>query len=417
MKAHCSKASPVTGQMPFKRVRKQSSPLAIRKSYLPFGQPNFSEKEIAAVTKVLRSGWVGMGAETLEFEKELAAFLDVPHVVTVNSCTSALFLSLLMAGVGPGDEVICPSMTWCSTANAAIYLGAVPVFADIDVETWSVTPQAIREKLTTKTKAVVVVHFGGLAVDVEAIREVVPVGVEIIEDAAHAFGSRFVNGRYVGTSGNLTCFSFYANKNLSTGEGGAVALYDDECADRIRSLRQHGLPLDAWKRFTHPQILLTNELHHLGYKMNYTDLHAAIGRAQLSRFLEMAAMRTQVAQYYVDALGEMIPAVRWQKGCTDPYHARHLFVVQLPLDRLSGSRNDVVLALRARNIGAAIHYAPLHRMPLYCGQSQPPALPFTDAVTESALTLPISAKMTLRDAAYVAGQFMSILEGYTKTEV
>src|SRR4029077_279885 len=126
MKAHCSKTSHVTVQVPFKRVRKQSSPLAIRKSYLPFGQPNFSEKEIAAVTKVMRSGWVGMGAETLAFEKELAAFLDVPHVVTVNSCTSALFLSLLMAGVGPGDEVICPSMTWCSSANAAIYLGAVP---------------------------------------------------------------------------------------------------------------------------------------------------------------------------------------------------------------------------------------------------------------------------------------------------
>ena len=416
MNPHRSKVTYVTGQEPSKRARKHPFPLAIRKSYLPFGQPNFSAKEIAAVVKVLRSGWVGMGAETLAFEKELATFLDVPHVVTVNSCTSALFLSLLMAGVGPGDEVICPSMTWCSTANAAIYLGAVPIFADIDIETWSVTPQTIREKLTVKTKAIVVVHFGGLAMDVEAIRRVVPVGVAIIEDAAHAFGSRFVNGRYVGTSGNLTCFSFYANKNLSTGEGGAVALYDDEYADRIRSLRQHGLPLDAWKRFTHPQTLLTNELHHLGYKMNYTDLHAAIGRAQLSRFLEMAGMRTQVAQCYVDALGEMIPAVRWQKGCTDPYHARHLFVVQLPLERLSGSRNDVVLALRARNIGAAIHYAPLHRMPLYCGQNRPPALPFTDAVADSALTLPISANMTLRDADYVASQFMSILEGYRKTE-
>jgi perosamine synthetase len=416
MKAHRSKASQVTRQASFKRVRKHPSPVAIRKNYLPFGQPNFSAKEIDAVVKVLRSGWIGMGAETLAFEKELAAFLDVPHVVTVNSCTSALFLSLLMAGVGPGDEVICPSMTWCSTANAAIYLGAVPVFADLDVETWSVTPQTIREKLTGKTKAVVIVHFGGLAVDVEAIRRVVPAGVAIIEDAAHAFGSRFVNGRYVGTSGNLTCFSFYANKNLSTGEGGAVALYDDEYADRIRSLRQHGLPLDAWKRFTHPQILLTNELHHLGYKMNYTDLQAVIGRAQLSRFQEMADTRAQVVQYYVDALGETIPRVRWQKGCTDPSHARHRFVVQLPLAQLSGSRNDVVLALRARNIGASIHYAPLHRMPLYCGKNRPPALPFTEVLADSALTLPISANMTLRDADYVVGQFMSILEGYCKRE-
>jgi UDP-4-amino-4-deoxy-L-arabinose-oxoglutarate aminotransferase len=415
MKAHRSKASQVAEQVPFKRVRKHPSPLVVRKSYLPFGQPNFTSKEIAAVTKVLRSGWVGMGSETLVFEKELAAFLDVPHVVTVNSCTSALFLSLLTAGVGPGDEVICPSMTWCSTANAALYLGAVPVFADIDAGTWSVTPETIREKLTEKTKAVVVVHFGGLAVDIEAIRQAIPAGTVIIEDAAHAFGSRFANGRHVGTSRNLTCFSFYANKNLSTGEGGAVALYDDEHADRIRSLRQHGLPLDAWRRFTNPQTLLTNELVHLGYKMNYTDLQAAIGRAQLSRINEMAEIRAQVAECYVEALREMVPAVRWQKGCTDPYHARHLFVVQLPLERLSGSRDDVVLALRARNIGAAIHYAPLHRMPLYCGQSRPPALPFTEAVAQSALTLPISGNMTLRDADYVAGQFMSILEGFRKT--
>jgi perosamine synthetase len=182
----------------------------------------FPSEKLRAVAKVLRSGWVGMGKETLALEEELAAFLEVPHVVTVNSCTSALFLALLIEGVKPGDEVICPSFTWCSTANAALYLGATPVFCDIDPATLSVTPESVQEKVTAKTKAVVVVHFGGLAVDVKAIGKVIPADVVIIEDAAHAFGSHFDNGRLVGASGNLTCFSFYANKNLSTGEGGAT---------------------------------------------------------------------------------------------------------------------------------------------------------------------------------------------------
>jgi UDP-4-amino-4-deoxy-L-arabinose-oxoglutarate aminotransferase len=409
MKPDRIKVGSMTRQALSKQAQRRLRPLAIRKHYLPFGQPHFTEREIAAVAKILRSGWVGMGSETLTFEKELAAFLDVPHVVTVNSCTSALFLSLLMEGVKSGDEVICPSLTWCSTANAALYLGATPVFCDIDAATLNVTPESIREKLTAKTKAVVVVHFGGLAVDVQAIRQVVPANVAIIEDAAHAFGSKFDDGRSVGASGNLTCFSFYANKNLSTGEGGAIALCDGDLADQVRSLRQHGLPLDAWKRFTHPHTLLRNELADLGYKMNYTDLQAAIGRVQLARYDELADTRAQVAQCYVDYLSDMIPTVKWQEGSLNSGHARHLFVIQLPLQQLNRTRDEVLLELRARNVGAAIHYAPLHVMPLYCRGNEPPSLPNTEAVADSALTLPISSSMTLQDAEYVVKHFISIL--------
>src|SRR5439155_15382523 len=191
-------------------------PLAPPAQYLPFGKPDFSSEEIDAVARVMRSGWIGMGPETLAFEKELAASLDVPHVVTVNSCTSALFLALLLQGVGEGDEVICPSLTWCATANAALQLGATAVFCDVDPRTLCVTPETLKAKVTERTRAVMVVHFGGFAVDVEKIRAALPDGVAIIEDAAHAFGSRFSNGKAVGASGNLTCVSFYANKNLST---------------------------------------------------------------------------------------------------------------------------------------------------------------------------------------------------------
>lgn len=382
-----------------------------RTDFLPFGRPNFSDEEIAAVTRVLRSGWVGMGAETIAFEQELAVYLSAPHVVTVNSCTSALFLSLLVSGVGQGDEVICPSLTWCSTANAVLYTGARPVFCDIEAETLCLSPESVLSRITPRTKAVMVVHYGGLAVDVAALRAALPAGVTIIEDAAHAFGARFANGTRVGSSGNLTCFSFYANKNLSTGEGGAIALQDDAAAERLRSLRQHALPVDAWKRFTHANTPLSSgHLTELGYKMNYTDLQAAIGRVQLRRQAEFEAVRLEIARCYADGLKDITPPLTFQQHCTHPYHARHLCVVQLSPDGMRMTRNELLVALRSRNIGAAIHYAPLHGMPLYCGDAAPAALPVTDRVASSILTLPISASMTVEDAKYVTVQLQTLME-------
>lgn len=380
-----------------------------RHQYLPFGKPDFGDDEVVAVTRVVRSGWVGMGPETAAFEEELASFLGVPHVVTVNSCTSALFLSLLAAGVGPGDEVIVPSLTWCATANAAKYLGATPVFCDVDPDTLSVTPGLVREKLTPRTKAVVPVHYGGLAAPVDGIRRVLPSHIAIIEDAAHAFGARAESGRKIGASGNLTCFSFYANKNLSTGEGGAIALEDAAIADRLRSLRQNALPQDAWKRFTHPQSMITAGLTDLGYKMNYTDLQAALGRVQLRRQADFHARRLTIANYYADELRALPAPLGAQAGVTDPWHSRHLFVVQLPVEQLALTRDEILRELRGRNIGASVHYQPLHRMPLY-GPGQP-ALANTDWVAPRILTLPISASMTLDDARGVIAVLGEVLEG------
>ena len=382
-----------------------------RKDFLPFGRPNFSDHEIAAVTRVLRSGWVGMGPETIAFEQELAACAGAPHVVTVNSCTSGLFLSLLVAGVGRGDEVICPSLTWCSTANAALYLGAKPVFCDVDLDTLCPTPKQILARVTSRTKAVMAVHFGGLAMDVQALRNALPKRVSIIEDAAHAFGARFANGKPVGSSGNLTCFSFYANKNLSTGEGGAIALFDQNKAERLQSLRQHALPLDAWKRFTHSKaLLLSNPLSELGYKMNYTDLQACIGRVQLARRGELDRIRLDIARRYTDGLKEVSPLITLQRDITHPYHARHLFVLLLPLEQMRMGRDEVLLALREKNIGASIHYAPLHLMPLYRGRRKPARLQATERIAGRIMTLPISASMTLDDADDVLAQFKTVMK-------
>lgn len=382
--------------------------MSVRKEYLPFGRPNFSEAEIAAVTRVMRSGWIGMGPETLAFEKELGNCLGAPYVVAVNSCTSALFLSLLASGVGPGDEVICPSLTWCSTANAALYLGATPIFCDVDPESICLSSEAVLKKITTKTKAVVAVHFGGLAADIEALRSALPERIHIVEDAAHALGGYYKNGKPVGSSGNLTCFSFYANKNLSTGEGGAVALFDGATAERLQSLRQHALPIDAWKRFTHPKtILMSSPLTELGYKMNYTDLQAAIGRAQLARFNEMQQARQKIADIYFNGLSKH--GIVFQDGCTDALHAKHLFVIRLPLADMRYGRDELILALRAKNIGASIHYAPLHLMPLYHHGRKPDPLPVTEEMARCLVTLPISASMTKQDACYVTASVDELL--------
>ena len=385
--------------------RRDATQAAVRPDFLPFGRPDFSREEIAAVTRVMRSGWVGMGPEVISFEQELAAFTGAPHVVTLNSCTSALHLALLVNGVGPGDEVICPSLTWCSTANAALYLGARPVFCDIDPGTLCLTPATVRRMLTPKTKAVMAVHYGGRAIDVQALRAVLPRRVAIIEDAAHAFGAAYPDGSSVGSSGNCVCFSFYANKNLSTAEGGAIALTDPAVAERLRSLRQHGMPADAWKRFTHPKVLPRHELVELGYKMNYTDLQAALGRVQLRRQRLFHQRRLAVARCYTQALAGFPIAL--QSGCLDERHARHLFVIQLP-GTLKLTRDEFLLALRKRNIGASIHYMPLHRMSYYRRFSRG-KLPVTEAIADRILTLPIGSCMTSADAKNVVAHCRELL--------
>lgn len=377
-------------------------------TYLPFGRPDFGPEEVAAVTRVLRSGWVGMGAETLAFERELAAACGAPAVVTVNSCTAALFLSLLVHGVGPGDEVVVPSLTWLSTANAARYLGASVVFCDVAPDTLCVTPATIRAALTPRTRAVVPVHYGGYAVDVDAIRRAIPDHIAVVEDAAHAWGARYPDGRVVGTAGNLTCFSFYANKNLSTGEGGAIAVVDPGVADRLRSLRQHGLPQDAWRRFVDPRRIEVPAVTELGYKMNYTDLQAAIGRVQLARQPEFARRRHEVARAYADTLSAWPWPIVLQTGVLEPGHARHLFVVQLPVEAMRESRDRVLARLRDRNVGASLHYQPVHTMPLYAG-ARGAGLRNTERVAGRLLTLPISASMTTDDARGVCGALAEVL--------
>jgi len=368
--------------------------------YLAFGTPDFTELEIDAVARVMRSGWVGMGAETIAFEKELAEYIGAPEVVTVNSCTSALFLALLVEGVESGDEVIVPSLTWCATANAALYLGATPVFCDVDPNSMCVTPEAVIEKLTPRTKAVIVVHYGGYAIDVDALRNTLPANVIIIEDAAHALGGTHGNGKRVGASGNSVCFSFYANKNLSTADGGAIALFDIDKAERLRSLRMSGMNSHAWSRYTQPSTSVVAAVSKLGYKMNYTDLQAAIGRVQLKRLDEMSIVRQKIAQRYRARLDEAEVDIPFQSQVFDSGHARHLLVGCIDSLKTGIARDKLLMELRNQNIGASIHYQPLHTQPLYYDKAAS-KLSVTDLLAEQIITLPISAKMTFDDVDYV----------------
>jgi perosamine synthetase len=377
-----------------------------RKDYLPFGKPNFTQEEIDAVTRVMQSGWIGKGNEVAMFEKELAAFLNVPHVVCVDSCTSALFLSLTASGITEGDEVIVPSLTFCSSANAAIYCGAKPVFCDVDENTLCTTAELILKKITPKTKAVILVHYGGFPIEIEGIKKVLPPHIKIIEDAAHAFGSSFTNGKKVGASGNLTCFSFYANKNISTGEGGAIALFDEKLADKIRNIRQHGISVNSWQRHTNPASKIYPEVEELGYKMNYIDLHACIGRVQLKRFSEMQKTREAVAGKYISALDKA--GIKYQSLLSSANHSKHLFVVKLPLEKIKITRDELILKMREQNIGASVHYMPLHLMKYYTKENPHEKLPVCEKMFEKIITLPISASMTLQDADYVLDAFFRL---------
>ena len=383
-----------------------------RDTYLAFGTPDFTDAEIDAVTRVMRSGWVGMGQETITFERELSEYIGAPEVVTVNSCTSALFLALLVEGIGPGDEVIVPSLTWCATANAALYLGATPVFCDVDLQSMCVTPETITAKITSRTKAVIVVHYGGYAIDVDTLRSALPADVAIIEDAAHALGAVYSNGKRVGSSGNTVCFSFYANKNLSTADGGAIALFDTDKAEHLRRLRMSGLESNAWSRFTNPSTAFAAGVAELGYKMNFTDLQAAIGRVQLQRFGEMAVARKRVAEHYKKTVAEAGLDVPFQRQAFDDRHARHLLVACFDQSQTGIPRDVLLLALRDLNIGASIHYRPLHGQRLYSKDGLA-SLPVTELLAAQIMTLPISARMTLDDVEYVVHHLAKLIHRKT----
>ena len=375
--------------------------------------PNYGYQEIKAVKKVIRSRWLGMGKVTIDFENNLSNYLGTKHVLAVSSCTDALFLALKALDIGPDDEVIVPSFTWCSTVNSIIYTGATPVFCDVEISSMNVDFSSILKKITDKTKVVLVVHFGGLAVEVKKLKSLLPKSISIVEDAAHAFGSKYEDGTYVGSSGNLTCFSFYANKNLSTGDGGAIAFQTDGKREMIEKLRMNGMSKGAWSRYISKENAFVNPIESLGYKMNYTDLQAAIGIIQLKRIDRLTKKRNKIAQKYLEELAKSKLSFKLQNGINSESHAKHLLVVMFEkIDSLE-KRNDFVNHMRNKGIGVSVHYPPVHSQPYYMTNQEGESLRNTEYLGDRVVSLPISSTMQNSDVKNVVNITREALSGNT----
>ncbi|MGD9646699.1 MAG: DegT/DnrJ/EryC1/StrS family aminotransferase [Pirellulales bacterium] len=376
--------------------------------FLPFFLPDLGEAEIAAVVEVLRSGWLTTGAKTKEFERLFAERIGVKHAVAVNSATAALHLALEAIDVKPGDEVIVPTMTFASTAEVVAYLGAKPVLVDCLEDTLCIDPAATAAAITPRTKAIMPVHYAGQPCDMEPILKAAEQhGVKVIEDAAHALPAAY-RGQTIGTLGAATCFSFYANKTITTGEGGMLVTGDDAVADRARIMSLHGISRDAWKRFT-AEGSWYYEILRPGFKYNLTDVAAALGIVQLGRCDEFWQRRAALARQYDELLAD-VDVITRPTSRDDVTHAWHLYVVKLNLERLQITRNQFIEELKRRRIGHSVHYTPLHMHPYYRETYgyQPGDLPVARSVYERIVSLPLFPKMTDADQDRVVAAIKEI---------
>jgi perosamine synthetase len=373
----------------------------VRTDYLPFHIPDIGEEEIRAVAETMRSGWLTTGPRVKEFEAAFASFIGARHAVALNSCTAALHLALEAAGVGRDDEVIVPTMTFTATAEVVSYLNARLVVVDCEADSLNIDPVRVEAALTARTKAIIPVHLGGLPCDMTRIRAVAQTrGVTVIEDAAHALpASR--DGGVVGTLGDLACFSFYATKTITTGEGGMVTTDSDTYAERIRMMSLHGISRDGWTRYT-ASGSWCYDIVAAGFKYNLTDIAAAIGIEQLKKCERLQAQRADIAKQY-DAAFAAMPEICLPARVAGAGHAWHLYVIQLNLDRLRINRAEFIDALKHKNIGSSVHFIPLHLHSYYRREFgfTPADFPAATAAYERIVSLPIFPGMRPQDVADV----------------
>jgi dTDP-4-amino-4,6-dideoxygalactose transaminase len=385
-----------------------------REQFLPFHSPVIGDEEIAAVVKVLKSGWLTTGAKVREFEKDFCDFLGSKHAVAVNSGTAALHLALAAIGIQPGDEVILPTMTFAATAEVVLYLGARPVFVDCEPDTLNMDPDQLEAALSPKTKAIMPVHFGGQPCDMDRIVEFArDHRLKVIEDAAHALPARWQD-QMIGTIGDITCFSFYATKTITTGEGGMATTENREWAEKMRVLSLHGINHDAWKRYS-AEGSWYYEILCPGYKYNLTDVAASVGIEQLKKCSSFFEARKRIAEAYDDGFADL-PEVVTPVCTPGVQHAWHLYVIQLELERLTIRRKQFVEELKKANIGTSVHFIPLHLHPYYREKFgyQPEDFANASSVFERIISLPIYPKMTGGDVGDVIGAVRSIVCKYQR---
>lgn len=380
---------------------------------VPFFRPSIGEEEIAEVVDCLRNGWLTTGAKAMRFEQEFAEFIGGGvQAIAVNSATAALHLALEAIGIGPGDEVIVPSYTFTATGEVIRYLGATPVFVDCDIRTFNLRADDFEAAISDQTKAVMPVHFAGLACDMTAINAVAEQhGIAVVDDAAHALPTRH-NGRMIGDCGaRATAFSFYANKTMTTGEGGMLVTMDEALADRARKMRLHGISRDVFNRFTDAKASWRYDIVAPGFKYNMTDIAAGIGLHQLKKVVEFRDARAALCRRYDEQLARL-PLLLPAAGGSDDYHSRHLYIVRLS-EAAPVERDKAIEALQARNIGVSVHYTPLHQMSYWqesCGLQQG-AFPNAEVIGESCISLPLFPGMSVKEQDYVVTALSEIFAG------
>ena len=368
--------------------------------FLPFARPDITEAEVDAVARALRSGWVTTGPETKAFEQEFAAYLgqnggENVQAIAVNSATAGLHLALEAIGIGPGDEVIAPTLTFTATVEVARYLGADARLVDVDAVTLNIDPARIEAAITPRTRAILPVHYGGLACDMAAILDIARRhGLQVVEDAAHALPTT-AGGALVGQLPSAAAvFSFYANKTMTTGEGGMVVTRDEALAARMRVMRLHGISRDAFDRFSSRTPAWYYEIVAPGFKYNLTDTAAAMGRVQLQRLPGFVQRRQQLAARYLHELGDL-PLVLPADAPAGDAHAWHLFVIRLR-DDARVTRDAVIQALSDAGIGTSVHYVPLHRQPYWRDRYAltPAQFPVAEQAYQRMLSIPLFTAMS-----------------------
>ncbi len=385
----------------------RQKPIRSRKNFLVFGAPDIQEEEIAGVVDSLRRRWIGTGPKVAEFEKAFADYKSATYAVAVNSCTAALHLSILSLGIGPGDEVITSPMTFCATVNAILHAGATPVLADCDPTTYNLDPEQVARKITSRTKAILPVHFAGRPCDMQALIRLAKVHkLKIIEDCAHAIESEY-QGQKTGNFGDISCFSFYATKNLTTSEGGMVLTANKALADKIKRLALHGMSHDAWKRFSDSGYKHYDVID-LGYKYNMTDLQAAIGLPQLRRIEANWKKRQTIWGRYQAAFKDL-PVTLPAEPTADMRHGYHLYT-PLIHRKCRRSRDEILMAMTAENIGVAVHYRALCNHPYYKRHLKWSRrdYPIASTIGDRTISLPLSPALTDRDVKDVIRAFRKV---------
>lgn len=378
-------------------------------AFVPFAPPAIGPEEIREVTSTLESGWLSTGPRVRRFEQAFASYVGSPHAVALNSCTAALHLSLVASGIGPGDEVVTTPLTFCATANVIVHTGATPVFADVDRATGNLDPAAAAAAITPRTRAMILVHYAGRPVDVEAF---VPLarrgGLVTVEDAAHCIeGVR--QGRKIGTTADFTAFSFYANKNLTTGEGGMLTTESSDVADQIRTASLHGMSRDGWTRYEHGGSSRYDVVM-AGFKYNMSDVQAAIGLNQLARIEGRLARRESICARYDEAFADL-PIGRFAPVPDGDRHARHLYPVLIDADTAGRTRDEVERAMGAEGIATSVHFRALHLHRFYRERYgfTPGQFPNAEYLADRVLSLPLSARLTDEQIDCVVAAFRRVM--------